>query len=152
MLVVQQLSLWLYSDWFECLPLSHRTGTILTTQRTSCKSRSEFLISGPFLLANTNYYPLLIHVCVSAFFTSLHLSLSVSPSVSLCLCVRIGFCQGKFPEFLMDAWDEYDFRKDSDNDRPGRQHTHCSGCSDRSVLCSYRNNACPVVVVERPVI
>ena len=27
----------------------------------------------------------------------------------------------------MDAWDEYDFRKDSDNDRPGRPQAHHSG-------------------------
>lgn len=31
----------------------------------------------------------------------------------------MAYCQGKFPEFLLDAWDEYDYRKDSDNDRPG---------------------------------
>lgn len=31
---------------------------------------------------------------------------------------RVALCQGKFPDFLIDAWDEYDFRKDSDNDRP----------------------------------
>ena len=32
---------------------------------------------------------------------------------------RVGLCKGKFPDFLMEAWDEYDFRKKSDNDRPG---------------------------------
>ena len=46
------------------------------------------------------------------------------------LLCRVALCQGKFPNFLMDAWDEYDFRKDSDNDRPGKTdrqtdtHTH----------------------------
>jgi len=34
---------------------------------------------------------------------------------------RVGLCQGKFPDFLMEAWDDYDFRKKSDNDRPGWQ-------------------------------
>ena len=34
--------------------------------------------------------------------------------------IRVALCQGKFPNFLIDAWDEYDFRKDSDNDRPGK--------------------------------
>ena len=32
---------------------------------------------------------------------------------------RVVYCEGKFPEFMLDAWDEYDYRKDSDNDRPG---------------------------------
>lgn len=32
---------------------------------------------------------------------------------------RVAYCEGKFPEFLLDAWDEYDYRKESDNDRPG---------------------------------
>lgn len=31
---------------------------------------------------------------------------------------RVALCEGNFPEFLMDAWDEYDYRKESDNDRP----------------------------------
>ncbi|CAI8047892.1 Serine/threonine-protein kinase haspin homolog [Geodia barretti] len=31
---------------------------------------------------------------------------------------RAAYCEGKFPEFMLDAWDEYDYRKDSDNDRP----------------------------------
>jgi len=31
----------------------------------------------------------------------------------------VSLVQGKFPQFLIEAWDEYDFRKDSDNDRPG---------------------------------
>lgn len=39
----------------------------------------------------------------------------------MCMCVcRVAYCEGKFPEFMLDAWDEYDYRKDSDNDRPGR--------------------------------
>ena len=47
-------------------------------------------------------------------------------SVHLLLCLllplfRVALCRGKFPNFLMDAWDEYDFRKDSDNDRPGKK-------------------------------
>ena len=44
-------------------------------------------------------------------------SLSLSLSLSL---IRVALCQGKFPDFLIDAWDEYDFRKDSDNDRPSK--------------------------------
>ena len=32
---------------------------------------------------------------------------------------RVALVQGKFPDFLVEAWDDYDFRKDSDNDRPG---------------------------------
>lgn len=31
---------------------------------------------------------------------------------------RVSVCQGKFPEFMLEAWDDYDFRKKSDNDRP----------------------------------
>ncbi|XP_064383267.1 serine/threonine-protein kinase haspin-like [Halichondria panicea] len=30
----------------------------------------------------------------------------------------VALVQGKFPDFLVEAWDDYDFRKDSDNDRP----------------------------------
>jgi hypothetical protein len=33
---------------------------------------------------------------------------------------RVGVCQGEFPNFLLEAWDEYDFRKKSDNDRPSK--------------------------------
>lgn len=33
---------------------------------------------------------------------------------------RVAVCSGKFPDFLMEAWDDYDFRKKSDNDRPGK--------------------------------
>ena len=28
-------------------------------------------------------------------------------------------CVGPYPEYLLDAWDTYDFSHDSDNDRPG---------------------------------
>ena len=31
---------------------------------------------------------------------------------------RVAVCQGKFPDFLLEEWDNYDFRKKSDNDRP----------------------------------
>ena len=33
---------------------------------------------------------------------------------------RVALVKGKFPDFLLEAWDDYDFRKDSDNDRPGK--------------------------------
>lgn len=40
----------------------------------------------------------------------------------------MAYCEGKFPEFMLDAWDEYDYRKDSDNDRPGG--------AGKTLLCS----------------
>jgi hypothetical protein len=36
-----------------------------------------------------------------------------------CVPYRVAYCEGRYPEFMIDAWDEYDYRKDSDNDRPG---------------------------------
>ena len=33
---------------------------------------------------------------------------------------RVAVCTGQYPDFLLEAWDEYDFRKKSDTDRPGR--------------------------------
>ena len=53
----------------------------------------------------------------------------VGVNVLLCLShYRVALCQGKFPDFLMDAWDEYDFRKDSDNDRPGKMKMKLGRC------------------------
>ena len=43
---------------------------------------------------------------------------------------RVAICSGKFPDFLMEAWDDYDYRKDSDNDRPGEHHDTCNTICD----------------------
>ena len=43
------------------------------------------------------------------------------------LYFRVALVQGKFPDYLLEVWDDYDFRKNSDNDRPGafgRQQGH----------------------------
>ena len=34
---------------------------------------------------------------------------------------RVGICYGKFPAFLLEAWDDSDFRKESNNDRPSEK-------------------------------
>ncbi len=34
---------------------------------------------------------------------------------------RVALSSGKFPDFLLDTWDDFDFRKKSDNDRPGNK-------------------------------
>ena len=42
--------------------------------------------------------------------------------------------KGKFPDYLLDAWDDYDFRKDSDNDRPGKD-LHTNGLHVMKIDC-----------------
>lgn len=49
------------------------------------------------------------------------------------LSSRVALVQGKFPQFLIEAWDDYDFRKDSDNDRPGV--CVCVCCMGQSTEC-----------------
>ena len=62
---------------------------------------------------------------VSALATALHgsmvngLSLVYTP-VIFC-AYRVGVCYGQFPDFLLEAWDDFDFRKKSDNDRPSEK-------------------------------
>ena len=41
-----------------------------------------------------------------------------------CLNSRMAICYGEYPDFLLEAWDDYDFRKHSDNDRPGKTHKY----------------------------
>ena len=35
------------------------------------------------------------------------------------LSASVWFVSGKYPKVLMDAWDEYNDAKNSENDRPG---------------------------------
>ena len=32
---------------------------------------------------------------------------------------RMGLCRSAYPEFLIDAWDQWDDEENSENDRPG---------------------------------
>ena len=44
---------------------------------------------------------------------------------------RLGICQGEYPEFLLEAWDQFDEDEESDNDRPGEE------CSLITIIINY---------------
>lgn len=35
------------------------------------------------------------------------------------LLYRMGICTGTYPDFLLEAWDLWDEKEESENDRPG---------------------------------
>ncbi len=35
----------------------------------------------------------------------------------------MAIAMGKYPDFMLEAWDDYDYRKNSDNDRPSEYNS-----------------------------
>lgn len=49
----------------------------------------------------------------------MRLQINFSGRNNFFLILRMGLCKSAYPEFLIDAWDQWDDEENSENDRPG---------------------------------
>jgi len=93
--------LWTYTAFLSC-----RTEVSLTSLRTFCKLTGTLT-----LLSKYSLLP-----CLAS---SNQPYISTLSPTTLLPFLRMGVCVGEYPRFLMDAWEDYDFEYQSENDKPG---------------------------------